>query len=41
MASRTTLLPRKLKLMFDTPPLTLAWGRFFLIHRVASMKSTP
>ncbi len=40
MASRTWLLPRKLKEMFETPPLTLAWGRFALIQRVASMKST-
>ena len=40
MASRTWLLPRKLNETFDTPPLTLAWGRFALIQRVASMKST-
>jgi hypothetical protein len=39
MASRTGLLPRKLKEMFDTPPLTLACGRFCLIQRVALMKS--
>ena len=29
----------KLKEMFETPPLTLAWGRFCLIQRVALMKS--
>ena len=40
MASRTALLPRKLNEIFDTPPLTFARGRFFLIHSVARMKST-
>ena len=40
IASRTRLLPRKLNEMFDTPPLTLACGRFALIQRVALMKST-
>ena len=40
IASRTGSLPRKLKLTFDTPPLTFAPGRFCLIQRVALMKST-
>ncbi|MND02999.1 hypothetical protein D3C83_226120 [compost metagenome] len=40
IASRTLLLPRKLNEMFETPPLTLACGRFCLIQRVASMKSS-
>ena len=40
IASRTRLLPRKLNEMFETPPLTLACGRFSLIQRVARMKST-
>ena len=40
MASRTLLLPRKLKEMLETPPETLACGRFCLIQRVAWMKST-
>ncbi len=40
MASRTGSLPRKLNDTFDTPPDTLAPGRFCLIQRVASMKST-
>ncbi len=40
IASLTRLLPRKLNETLDTPPLTFAWGRFFLIQRVASMKST-
>ena len=40
IASRTTLFPRKLKLMLLTPPLTFAYGRCSLIHRVALMKST-
>jgi hypothetical protein len=34
------LFPRKLKEMLETPPLTLACGRFALIQRVALMKST-
>ena len=41
MASRTGLLPRKLNETFEMPPDTRAPGRFALIHRVASMKSTP
>ncbi len=41
IASRTALLPRKLKDTFETPPETRAWGRFSLIQRVASMKSVP
>ncbi len=40
IASRAGSLPRKEKLTFDTPPLTLARGRFSRIQRVASMKST-
>ncbi len=40
IASRTGLLPRKLNETLDTPPLTLACGRFCLIQRVAWMKST-
>ena len=40
IASRTLLLPRKLNEMFETPPLTRACGRWVLIQRVASMKST-
>ena len=40
MASRTTLFPLNEKEMLDTPPLTLASGRFCLIQRVASIKST-
>ena len=40
MASRTTLFPRKEKEILETPPLTLANGRFCLIQRVASIKST-
>ena len=38
MASRTGSLPRKLNDTLDTPPPTLAPGRFCLIQRVASMK---
>ena len=34
------MLPRKLNEMLETPPLTLACGRFALIQRVALMKST-
>ncbi len=41
MASRTALLPRNENDTFDTPPETSAPGRFCLIQRVASMKSTP
>jgi hypothetical protein len=40
IASRTLLLPRKLKETLDTPPLTLACGRFALIQAVALKKST-
>ena len=40
MASRTGSLPRKLNDTLDTPPDTFAPGRFCLIQRVASMKST-
>ena len=40
MASRTGSLPLNEKLTFDTPPLTFAPGKFCLIQRVASMKST-
>ncbi len=40
IASRTGSLPRKLNETLLTPPLTLAPGRFCLIQRVASMKST-
>ncbi len=41
IASRTGLLPRNENETFETPPDTSAPGRFSLIHRVASMKSTP
>ncbi len=41
IASRTGLLPRKLKLTFEMPPETFAPGRFSLIQRVAAMKSWP
>ncbi len=41
IASRTGLLPRKEKDTLEMPPETLAPGRFSLIQRVASMKSTP
>ena len=41
IASRTGLLPRKLKLTLEMPPDTFAPGRFSLIQRVASMKSRP
>ena len=40
IASRTGSLPRNEKLTFETPPLTLAPGKFCLIQRVASIKST-
>ncbi|MCY1239736.1 hypothetical protein D9M72_525460 [compost metagenome] len=40
IASRTESLPRNENETLDTPPLTLAYGRFCLIQRVASMKST-
>ncbi|MNR66573.1 hypothetical protein D3C85_1901350 [compost metagenome] len=40
MASRTTSLPRNENDTLETPPLTFAYGRFCLIQRVASMKST-
>ena len=41
IASRTGLLPRNEKETLEMPPETSAPGRFSLIQRVASMKSTP
>ena len=41
IASRTALLPRKENDTLEMPPETRAPGRFCLIQRVASMKSTP
>ena len=41
MASRTGLLPRNENDTFEMPPDTWTPGRFSLIQRVASMKSTP
>ena len=40
IASLTRSFPRKEKLILDTPPDTLAPGRFCLIQRVALIKST-
>ena len=41
MASRTGLLPRKLKETLEMPPETYAPGSLALIQRVPSMKSLP
>src|SRR5690554_7455485 len=39
IASRTALFPLKEKETFETPPETLAPGKFFRIHSVALKKS--